>query len=60
MGKYAARNGMPVHYPLLAVAGYMGISLIFGWGMSSSPGLLQAMEGNALMQQGFVDRVIPA
>ena len=60
MGKYAARNGMPVHYPLLAVAGYMGISLTFGWGLSSSPGLLQAEEGNALMQQGFVDRVIPA
>ena len=60
MGKYAARNGMPVHYPLLAVAGYMGISLTFGWGMSSSPGLLQAQEGNALMELGFVDRVIPA
>ena len=60
MGEYAAKNEMPVHYPLLAVAGYMGISLIFGWGMSSSPGLLQAMEGNALMQLGFVDRVIPA
>jgi short-chain fatty acids transporter len=28
--------------------------------MSSSPGLLQAEDGNALMQQGFVDRVIPA
>ena len=60
MGKHAAKHEMPVHYPLLAVAGYMGISLIFGWGMSSSPGLLQAMEGNALMQLGFVDRVIPA
>jgi short-chain fatty acids transporter len=60
MGKHAAKNEMPVHYPLLAVAGYMGISLIFGWGMSSSPGLLQAMEGNTLMQLGFVDRVIPA
>ena len=60
MGKYAARNGMPVHYPLLAVAGYMGISLIFGWGLSSSAGLLQATEGNALMQLGFVDRVIPS
>jgi len=60
MGKHAAKNEMPVHYPLLAVAGYMGISLIFGWGMSSSPGLLQAMEGNSLMQLGFVDRVIPA
>ena len=60
MGKYASRNGTPVHYPLLAVAGYMGISLTFGWGLSSSPGLLQAEDGNTLMQQGFVDRVIPA
>ena len=60
MGKYAARNGTPVHYPLLAVAGYMGISLTFGWGLSSSAGLLQANEGNALMEMGFVDRVIPA
>jgi len=60
MGKYAARKGMPVHYPLLAVAGYMGISLIFGWGLSSSPGLLQAVDGNPWMQQGAVDRVIPA
>ena len=60
MGKYAARNGMPVHYPLLAVAGYMGLSLTFGWGLSSSAGLLQANEGNALMEMGFVDRVIPA
>ena len=60
MGKYAEENGMPVHYPLLAVAGYMGLSLNFGWGMSSSPGLLQAEDGNALMELGFVDRVIPA
>ena len=60
MGKYAARNGMPVHYPLLVVAGYMGISLTWGWGLSSSAGLLQATEGNVLMQLGFVDRVIPS
>ncbi len=60
MGKHAAKSGMAVHYPLLAVAGYMGISLTFGWGLSSSAGLLQAEEGNALMQLGFVDRVIPA
>jgi len=60
MGKYAARKGMAVHYPLLAVAGYMGISLTWGWGLSSSAGLLQATEGNALMQLGFVDRVIPS
>ena len=60
MGKHAARNGMPVHYPLLAVAGYMGMSLTWGWGLSSSAGLLQATEDNALMQMGFVDRVIPS
>ena len=60
MGKYAARSGMAVHYPLLAVAGYMGISLTWGWGLSSSAGLLQATDGNALMQLGFVDRVIPS
>ncbi len=60
MGKHAAKNGMPVHYPLLAVAGYMGMSLTWGWGLSSSAGLLQATENNALMQMGFVDRVIPS
>lgn len=60
MGKYAARNGMAVHYPLLAVAGYMGLGLTWGWGMSSSVGLLQATDGNALIQLGFVDRVIPS
>ncbi len=60
MGKYAARNGMAVHYPLLAVAGYMGLGLTWGWGMSSSAGLLQATDGNALIQLGFVDRVIPS
>jgi short-chain fatty acids transporter len=60
MGKHAAKSGMAAHYPLLAVAGYMGMSLTWGWGLSSSAGLLQATEGNALMQMGFVDRVIPS
>ena len=60
MGKHAARKGMATHYPLLAVAGYMGMSLTWGWGLSSSAGLLQATEGNALMRMGFVDRVIPS
>ena len=36
MGKHAAKSGMAVHYPLLAVAGYMGISFTFGWGLFSS------------------------
>ena len=60
MGSRAARDEMPIHYPLLAVAGYLGMGLNWGWGMSSSAGLLQATEGNALMQLGLVDRIIPA
>jgi len=60
MGKHAGKSGMAVHYPLLAVAGYMGMSLTWGWGLSSSAGLLQATDGNALMELGFVDRIIPA
>ena len=60
MGKNAARTGMAVHYPLLAVAGYRGMSLTWGWGLSSSAGLLQATDGNIFMVAGIVDRVIPA
>ena len=60
MGKVAHRRSMAVHYPLLAVAGYMGMSLTWGWGMSSSAGLLQATDNNFFMEQGIVDRVIPA
>lgn len=60
MGKHAENIGMAIHYPLLAVAGYMGISLTWGWGLSSSAALLQATEGNTLLELGFVDRIIPA
>lgn len=60
MGREAHRRGLPVHYPLLAVAGYLGMSLTWGWGLSSSAGLLQATDGNVFMQAGIVDRVIPA
>jgi short-chain fatty acids transporter len=60
MGKQAHDSRMAVHYPLLAVAGYIGLGLTWGWGMSSSPGLLQAIDGNVLMELGFIDRVVPA
>ncbi|HAC07394.1 MAG: TIGR00366 family protein [Gemmatimonadetes bacterium] len=60
MGKQAQNRRMAVHYPLLAVAGYIGLGLTWGWGMSSSPGLLQAIDGNVLMELGFIDRVVPA
>jgi short-chain fatty acids transporter len=60
MGKECLRKGISAHYPLLAVAGYMGMSLTWGWGLSSSAGLLQATPGNVFIQLGVVDRVIPA
>ncbi len=60
MGRAAAEKKMALHYPLVAVAGYMGMSLTWGWGLSSSAGLLQATDGNVFMLQGIVDRVIPA
>ena len=60
MGKAAHRAGMAVHYPLLAVAGYLGMSLTWGWGLSSSAGLLQATDDNIFMVQGIIDRVVPA
>jgi len=60
MGKRTEEVGMAAHYPLVAVAGYLGLGLTWGWGMSSSPGLLQATDGNVLMELGFVDRVIPS
>lgn len=60
MGKAAHQSGMRAHYPLLAVAGYLGMSLTWGWGLSSSAGLLQATDGNIFMVQGIIDRVVPA
>jgi short-chain fatty acids transporter len=60
MGREAHGRGIAVHYPLLAAAGYLGMSLTWGWGPSSSAGLLQATDNNVFMQAGIVDRVIPA
>lgn len=58
MGVMAKKNGVVVHYPLLAVAGYMGMSLTWGWGLSNSAGLLQATPGNIFMEMGIVDRLV--
>jgi len=58
MGELADKKGMPVHYPLLCVAGYMGMSLTWHWGLSSSAGLLMNTPGNVFIEQGVVDTVI--
>lgn len=40
MGKVAHQQGIDVHYPLLAVSGYMGLGLTWHWGLSGSAPLL--------------------
>ncbi|WP_137284936.1 short-chain fatty acid transporter [Halorussus salinisoli] len=60
MGRTAAENDIDVHYPLLCVAGYMGLGLTWHWGLSGSASLLIATEGNEFIEQGVLDSVVPA
>ena len=60
MGKTAHEADFEVHYPLLAVAGYMGLGLTWHWGLSASAPLMLATEGNAFIEQGVVEGVVPA
>lgn len=59
MGKTAHEKGIDIHYPLLAVAGYMGLGLTWHWGLSGSAPLALATPGNDFIQAGVVDGVIP-
>jgi short-chain fatty acids transporter len=59
MGRTARENGMEVHYPLLATAGYMGLGLTWHWGLSASAPLQVATEGNAFIEMGVIDGVVP-
>lgn len=58
MGELADKRGMTVHCPLLCVAGYMGMSLTWHWGLSSSAALLMNTSGNVFIEQGVVNGVI--
>lgn len=61
MGKVAHERGVRVHYPLLAVAGYMGLGLTWHWGLSGSAPLqltdMGNIEGTAFE---FVGGTVPA
>ena len=59
MGEAAMERGMAVHYPLLAVAGYMGLGLTWHWGLSASAPLLIATEGNEFIELGIIDSTVP-
>ncbi|MFC6734583.1 MULTISPECIES: short-chain fatty acid transporter [unclassified Haladaptatus] len=58
MGKTAHQKGIDIHYPLLCVAGYMGLGLTWHWGLSASASLLLATPGNVFIEQGIVDGVV--
>jgi short-chain fatty acids transporter len=58
MGRQAHERGMGVHYPLLCVAGYMGLGLTWHWGLAASAPLLMNTPDNVFVQQGVVDGLI--
>ncbi len=60
MGKTARQNGIDVHYPLLCVAGYMGLGLTWHWGLSASAPLVLNTPGNDFVEAGVVDGIVPA
>lgn len=45
-GRQMHFKNVKVHYPLLCTAGYMGLGLVWHWGMSGSAPLLSATEGH--------------
>ncbi len=59
MGKAAHERGIDVHYPLLCVAGYMGLGLTWHWGLSGSAPLLLNTPGNEFIQQEIITDVVP-
>lgn len=58
MGKTAHERGIDAHYPLLCVAGYMGLGLNWHWGMSGSAPLLINTPENEFIELGVLDSVV--
>ena len=58
MGKAAYQEDIAVHYPLLCVAGYMGLGVNWHWGLSGSAPLLLATPGNEFIELGLIDEPV--
>jgi short-chain fatty acids transporter len=58
IGRQLHDRGVPAHYPLLCVAGYMGLGLTWHWGLSGSAPLLMNTPNNFFIGQGLVDGVL--
>ena len=50
MAIQAHHRNMPVHYPVLAVSGYVGLGLIWHWGLSGSAPLMASTDGYAFQE----------
>jgi short-chain fatty acids transporter len=59
MGRTANERNLSVHYPLLCVAGYMGMGLTWHWGLSSSAALLINTPDNVFLEQGILTKLVP-
>ena len=59
MGRQANERGLDVHYPLLCVAGYMGLAVTWNMGLSGAAVLLMNTPNNFFIKQGIIDRLIP-
>jgi short-chain fatty acids transporter len=59
MGRQAHERGLNVHYPLLCVAGFMGLALTWNMGLSGAAVLLMNTPDNVFIQQGIIDQLVP-
>jgi short-chain fatty acids transporter len=59
MGRQGHERGLDIHYPLLCVAGFMGLALTWNMGLSGASILLMNTPNNVFIQQGIIDRLIP-
>ncbi len=59
MGRQAHERGINVHYPLLCVAGFMGLGLTWNHGLSGAAILLMNTPDNFFIQQGILNRLVP-
>jgi short-chain fatty acids transporter len=59
MGRQGHERGLDLHYPLLCVAGYMGLALTWNMGLSGASVLLMNTPENVFIRRGIVDHLVP-
>jgi short-chain fatty acids transporter len=59
MGRQATERDLNVHYPLLCVAGFLGLALTWNMGLSGAAVLLMNTPGNVFIEQGIINSLVP-